>query len=139
MDRVSLGHYVIGMEGVALLRTYLGAHKEKAQERIAEIRTFVNAPDRPPLALQFEVPEVDVGRGYAAWSTTYDTAPNPLISLEEPAVHTLIDSLLAGKALDAACGTGRRWKHGVCYDISTPSQCLFAGFSGCGVGSAAVS
>jgi len=42
MDRVSLGHYVIGMEGVALLRTYLGGHKEKAQERIAEIRTFVD-------------------------------------------------------------------------------------------------
>ena len=72
MDRVSLGHYVIGMEGVALLRTYLGGHKERAQERIAEIRTFVNAPDRPPLAWQFEAPEVDVEHGVGQAAPSHD-------------------------------------------------------------------
>lgn len=111
MDRVNLGHYVVGMEGVALLRSYLSANKEKANTRIAEIRQFVTIPDQPPLALQFEVPEVAVHKGYAAWATTYDVIPNPLISLEEPVVRTLIDSLPIGNAVDAACGTGRHTKY----------------------------
>lgn len=111
MNRVSLGHYVLGMEGVALLRTYLGPNKDKALERVAEMRTFVNRPEQPPLALQFAVPEVGVTGGYASWSSTYDMMPNPLIAIEEPAVHTLLDQFPAGVALDAACGTGRHSKY----------------------------
>lgn len=107
MDSVNLGHYVLGMEGVALLRTYLGPDKGKAQERVTEIRNFVNCPEQAPLALQFEVREVDVAHGYAAWSSTYDVFPNPLIAIEEPAVHSLLDQIPVGVALDAACGTGR--------------------------------
>jgi ubiquinone/menaquinone biosynthesis C-methylase UbiE len=111
MDRVNLGHYVVGIEGVALLRSYIGADQEKANTRVDEIRQFVTNPDQLPLTLQFEVPEVDVQKGYAAWATTYDAMPNPLIAIEEPAVRALIDSLPIGTAVDAACGTGRHTKH----------------------------
>jgi len=111
MNRVNLGHYVLGMEGLALLRTYIGPHNDTAEERIAEIRTFVNSPEQPPLTLQFDVPEADVPNGYALWSSTYDVFPNPLIAIEEPAVHALLDPLPVGVALDAACGTGRLSKY----------------------------
>jgi ubiquinone/menaquinone biosynthesis C-methylase UbiE len=111
MNRVNLGHYVLGMEGMALLRTYMRPNNDKAEERVEEMRTFVNSPAQPPLTLQFDVPEVDVASGYASWSSTYDVFPNPLIAIEEPAVHALFDPLPVGVALDAACGTGRHSKY----------------------------
>ena len=54
-----------------------------------------------------DVPELDAHAGYAAWSGRYDELPNPLIQLEEPVVRRLLDEVPPGRALDAACGTGR--------------------------------
>ena len=48
----------------------------------------------------------DTRAGYRIWSASYDTF-NPLIAVEEPLVRELLDALPAGRALDAACGTGR--------------------------------
>ena len=45
--------------------------------------------------------------GYARWATSYDEAANPLIRVEQPVVRALIDRVSPGRALDAACGTGR--------------------------------
>jgi SAM-dependent methyltransferase len=51
--------------------------------------------------------EVGVGPGYALWSASYDTEPNPLIFLEEPATLALLGDVSGKDVLDAACGTGR--------------------------------
>jgi ubiquinone/menaquinone biosynthesis C-methylase UbiE len=45
--------------------------------------------------------------GYTAWAETYDQAANPILHLEGPVMAELFASLEPGRALDAACGTGR--------------------------------
>src|SRR5262249_30753086 len=54
-----------------------------------------------------DVPELDVRDGYSRWSTTYDLPGNPLVAVEQPLVWGLLDDATPGRALDAACGTGR--------------------------------
>ena len=61
----------------------------------------------PSLKFQLDIPNMDVESGYRLWADTYDDLHNPLIAIEEPIVRRLIDPLPAGRALDAACGTGR--------------------------------
>jgi len=45
--------------------------------------------------------------GYQLWADTYDDFHNLLVAVEGPIVRQLIDSVPPGRALDAACGTGR--------------------------------
>ncbi len=106
MGRLNLGHYVIGMEGVALLRDWL-VGGPRPDERVRRIAEFVAQPAAGLLTTVVDVPEKDVEHGYREWASTYDGLPNPLIFVEEPAVRALIDALPAGDAVDAACGTGR--------------------------------
>jgi SAM-dependent methyltransferase len=108
---VSLGHYVLGVEGLALLRTWLTGDRAAARAREEEVRTLVNRPADPPLATRFDVTELDFQAGYGAWAPTYDTTPNPLTRLEETVVRELIDRVPPGRALDAACGTGRHTRY----------------------------
>jgi SAM-dependent methyltransferase len=49
---------------------------------------------------------VSTAEGYDGWAPGYDE-PNDLIDLEQPVVREILDRLPAGRALDAACGTGR--------------------------------
>ena len=107
------GHYLVGIQGLALLRQAITGPRERAAARFGELRGLVTDPDpsASPLGVEIEVAETDVVPGYARWAATYDTVPNPLIHAEEPVVHALIDALPAGRALDAACGTGRHTKY----------------------------
>jgi SAM-dependent methyltransferase len=57
------------------------------------------------------LPERSVHDGYADWSKTYDVPGNPLIHLEESVLLPLLAALPVGRALDAACGTGRVSEH----------------------------
>jgi ubiquinone/menaquinone biosynthesis C-methylase UbiE len=107
MKRASLGHYVLGLEGLALLRTWLTGDPAALEARIEEIRKIVNNPAAPPLAIRFDTEEFDFRAGYASWAAHYDAMPNPLIHCEESVVQALIDRSPPGMALDAACGTGR--------------------------------
>ena len=50
------------------------------------------------------LPPVDA---HALWASTYDRAPNPILSLEERYVEPLLPSIAALDVLDVACGTGR--------------------------------
>ena len=111
MARVHMGHYVLGVEGLALMRTWLTGDRAQAERRVAEIARFLAHQGDPPMSLEFEAPEESVRSGYARWATTYDVMPNPLIRLEQPVVHALIDAMPVGVALDAACGTGRHTRH----------------------------
>lgn len=111
MSRVNAGHYVLGTAGLALLRRWLVADDVELERRVEELSRLTGAPDAGPLAIRLDAPELDVRAGYARWSASYDTAPNPLIQVEEPVVRAMIDAVPAGDALDAACGTGRHTAH----------------------------
>jgi SAM-dependent methyltransferase len=111
MGRVNAGHYIVGVEGLALLRTWLTGERTQADRRIEELTRFMADPQGPPLVIELDVPEADVVSGYSRWASTYDGGPNALIYAEQPIVRALIDALPPGRALDAACGTGRHTKY----------------------------
>jgi SAM-dependent methyltransferase len=98
--------YLLGLEGIALLRAYAGEHDaEFTEARIAEIRRMLADPalDTAPL----ESDRTDTVTGYGIWSQTYDAPGNGLFPVEEPILDEILAPLPPGVALDAACGTGR--------------------------------
>jgi ubiquinone/menaquinone biosynthesis C-methylase UbiE len=107
MRPVRLGEFLIGVEGLAVLRHVVTGDDAMVRARLAEIARFSTGLDEPPLGLAIDVPELDVVPGYARWAATYDDMPNPLISVEERVVEDMIARIPVGRALDAACGTGR--------------------------------
>jgi ubiquinone/menaquinone biosynthesis C-methylase UbiE len=108
---VRLREFLVGVEGLALLRGLFAGSDDAAARRIDEVRRIVAEAEADTFALGADVPELDVRDGYARWSDTYDQPGNPLISVEQPVVWGLIDELPPGRALDAACGTGRHARH----------------------------
>jgi ubiquinone/menaquinone biosynthesis C-methylase UbiE len=104
---VRLRELLVGVEGLALLRGLLTGTDEAAHRRIDEVRRIVADAEADTFALGADVPARDVGDGYARWSQTYDEPGNPLIAAEQAVVWSLLDELAPGRALDAACGTGR--------------------------------
>ncbi|HEX2134133.1 MAG TPA: class I SAM-dependent methyltransferase [Actinophytocola sp.] len=97
--------YVLGLEGLALLRSFTGEHDRAfVDARLAEIRrllvdeTFVDAA--------VDVRRLDTVDGYRLWARAYDDPDNAAF-LDEALLTELVDPLPAGVALDAACGTGR--------------------------------
>lgn len=97
--------YMLGLQGVALMRAFNGEYdREFTEARIAEIRAMLDC------ASQFGegaiTRPITATEGYDAWAERYD-GPNDLIDLEEPIIRPIIDRLPIGPALDAACGTGR--------------------------------
>lgn len=101
--------YLLGVEGLALLRAWAGEgdHDEPfIRRRIEAVRRLL---DDPELAA---VPGVSVGRdatapAYAQWAPTYDDPDNGLFAMDQPIIDEILDGLPVGTALDAACGTGR--------------------------------
>lgn len=79
--------------------------------RIDEIRKIVARMDDPRFAVGLDAEELDPRTGYAASAPGYDNTANPLIEAEQPIVEELLADVPAGRALDAACGTGRHAKH----------------------------
>jgi hypothetical protein len=108
---VRLREFLVAVEGLALFRTLVEGGDETAKSRIGEVRRIVSADDEATYGLGTDVPELDARSGYARWAATYDRPGNPLISVEQPTVWGLLDALPAGRALDAACGTGRHAAH----------------------------
>ena len=101
---VRLQELLVGVAGLALLRNLYDGSDEAASERIDDVRRVL-ADDS--LSAGELTPEADARTGYGAWSESYDEPGNPIVALEEPAVRALVESLPPGRALDAACGTGR--------------------------------
>ena len=98
--------YLLGLEGIALLRAFAGDHDRAFTEaRIAEIRRLLDSPALTGDGVTAEV--VGTVAGYRGWSRTYDEPGNGLFADEEALVHEMLDAFPAGVALDAACGTGR--------------------------------
>ncbi|RZS32474.1 methyltransferase family protein [Herbihabitans rhizosphaerae] len=98
--------YLLGVEGIALLRAFTGEHdREFVEARLAEIRALLADESLADSAV--EVDRVDPVEGYGIWSSTYDDGPNAAFDIESPLVKEIVDALPTGVAVDAACGTGR--------------------------------
>lgn len=99
--------YLLGVEGMALMRAWAGDFdREFVERRLTEIRRLL--ADEP--LRDHDGVEVVVGdsvTGYRQWAGSYDEPRNGLFDLDEPVVHPILDDLPPGVALDAACGTGR--------------------------------
>jgi SAM-dependent methyltransferase len=102
----TLGEYVLGVEGLALLRLAFTSDAGGRAARTAEIRDLLGQLDRGPRLRTPIGTEYSIESGYRQWSASYDR-PLRLFSIEEPAMQALITSIPPGTALDAACGTGR--------------------------------
>jgi SAM-dependent methyltransferase len=104
--------FLLGLEGVALLRAFAGDDlgREFVEARIAETRVLLDRA-APAMGRGSEVGQVGTVDGYRAWAAAYDDPGNPLIAVEEPVVRQILSSFPAGSALDAACGTGRHAEH----------------------------
>src|SRR5688572_16231051 len=99
--------FLLGLEGVALLRCLTeGASPSYLDARLAEIRTLLDV-DLGPYEKRIPLGTTSTTSGYDVWATTYDDGTNPLLRAEQPTVDALLDALPPGRALDAACGTGR--------------------------------
>ncbi|HYK65034.1 MAG TPA: methyltransferase domain-containing protein [Patescibacteria group bacterium] len=100
-------HYALGLAGVAVIRNWMNGG-ETAEQCANDLRSLANRfAEDPSLSFQLDIPNMDVESGYQLWADTYDDLHNPLISVEEPIICRLLDSIPPGRALDAACGTGR--------------------------------
>ena len=102
---VATSELLVGVEGLALLRHLYDGGDEHAAARLAEVRAIVAATTPGPAAEP--IAEAAPRDGYAAWAASYDEPGNPIVELEQPAVWSMLADLPAGRALDAACGTGR--------------------------------
>jgi SAM-dependent methyltransferase len=98
----TLNELMVGVEGLALLRTlYTGAAEDRVA-RLSETRALLAGPP----ATERIGDELDLIEGYTRWSPTYDR-PLRLFGIEEPPLRRALDALPPGEVLDAACGTGR--------------------------------
>jgi ubiquinone/menaquinone biosynthesis C-methylase UbiE len=104
---LQLREFLAGVEGIALMRGLFTASDEDARRRIEELREIIAEPGDERFSEVVEIPPFEVADGYERWSTTYDSPGNPLISAEQPVVWKLVERIPPGRALDAACGTGR--------------------------------
>jgi ubiquinone/menaquinone biosynthesis C-methylase UbiE len=108
-DRTLYQHplaYLLGLEGIALLRAFSGAYdREFTLARFREIRELLESPDA--LGTGIEARPLSTREGYDRWAAWYDDQPNQLLEIEQPIVREILDGLPVGVALDAACGTGR--------------------------------
>jgi ubiquinone/menaquinone biosynthesis C-methylase UbiE len=119
MPKVRPVHYVLGVAGISLIRNW-AANPQVAKSRMTDLASLVQRLGKGgPFDLEMDIAEIEVRAGYREWAATYDSLPNPLISVEEPLVHHLIDQIPRGRVLDAASGTGRhaRYLHSRGHDV----------------------
>jgi ubiquinone/menaquinone biosynthesis C-methylase UbiE len=104
---VRVREILAGFTGLGLLRGLLDGEDRDAEARVEELRRVLDAASDEEYGAGFDTPELTVVAGYSVWASTYDKPGNPVISAEQPAVWSLLAELPLGRAVDAACGTGR--------------------------------
>jgi ubiquinone/menaquinone biosynthesis C-methylase UbiE len=103
-----LGHHLLGIEGLALLRAGRSVDEASRLRRADEMRTIAARLDELPYSVTREAPPVASEIGYAAWASSYDAPGNVTVALEQDVVHALLGELPTEcSVLDAGCGTGR--------------------------------
>jgi ubiquinone/menaquinone biosynthesis C-methylase UbiE len=93
--------FTAGLHGLGLLRSWPYLDVDAARTSLSDLER--EARDR---TLE-RVDILETSPGYTAWSPSYDERMNPLVLAEQPAMSALLDGIPSGRALDAACGTGR--------------------------------
>lgn len=101
---MQLREFLLGIEGLALLRGMAWGTDQAARQRIDEIGEIVANDD---FRETIDRPIFDVSDGYERWASTYDEPGNPLIAAEQPVLWQLLEGAGPGRALDVPCGTGR--------------------------------
>jgi ubiquinone/menaquinone biosynthesis C-methylase UbiE len=104
--RARIRELMLGVEGLALMRGAIDGTDDFIAARIDEI-TKIADPGTSAIPPEESLAELDLADGYQVWSENYDALPNFLLTAEEPVVDRLLSGLPPGRALDAACGTGR--------------------------------
>ena len=99
--------YLLGLEGIALLRGFNGEYdRDFTLARLREIRTLLDSADE--LGVGVEAHPITTREVYGGWAEFYDEpGRNQLVDIEQTVVREILDGLPVGVALDAACGTGR--------------------------------
>lgn len=99
--------YLIGLEGIALLRAWGGEFDEQfVAARLAEVRQMIE--DEALVANPgVRVEPNATGNAYRQWAQTYDDPGNGLLELDLPFIDAILDELPLAVAVDTACGTGR--------------------------------
>jgi ubiquinone/menaquinone biosynthesis C-methylase UbiE len=98
--------YLLGLEGIALLRAFSGEYgRDFTTARFREVQMLLDSAEQ--LGSGVDVHPITTREGYERWAPFYDEPGNQLLEIEQPIVREILDSLPAGVALDAACGTGR--------------------------------
>ena len=98
--------YLLGLEGIALLRAFCGVYdRDFTVARLREIQALLDSVEE--LGEGVEARPMTTREGYARWAPYYDEPGNQLLDREQPVVREILDGLPVGVALDAACGTGR--------------------------------
>jgi SAM-dependent methyltransferase len=99
--------YLLGLEGIALLDAWAGAHdREFVDTRLAEIRRLLDDGKLRNRGVLAE--RVSTVAAYQQHSAGYDAeAGGGLFAADEPVVAGYLSGREPGVALDAACGTGR--------------------------------
>jgi ubiquinone/menaquinone biosynthesis C-methylase UbiE len=99
--------YLLGLEGLALLRAWAGDFdKEFVDRRLSEVRRLL-ATEALAGHHGVMVNRADTLTGYRQWAATYDEPRNSLFDADEPVMHQIIEAFPPSEALDAACGSGR--------------------------------
>ena len=93
----------LSLAGLALVRNWLVGERETIDAVLDELERICSLPRGE----WEEVPLRSAEEGYAAWAGTYDVRANPVLQIEGPFMADLFAGLEPGRALDAACGTGR--------------------------------
>ena len=97
--------YLLGLEGVALMRAFAGEHDRAFTEaRIEEVRGLVDRAN--DLGPGIDLPPLTVADGYDGWAVTYDGEDNGCFPMRDDVLTPMLDALTPGRVLDAACGTG---------------------------------
>ena len=98
--------YLLGLEGIALLRAFSGVYdRDFTVARLREIQALLDSAEE--LGEGVEVRPMTTREGYDRWASSYDEPGNQLLDVEQPIMCEILAGLPVGVALDAACGTGR--------------------------------
>ncbi len=108
-SRTTLGHYALGVAGLALLRDWHSGSAQTDERRDELVAMATTAATDAWLTLPLPTPELDVVSGYSLWADGYD-GPNPMIEAEEAVVNPILAEIAEPGvvALDIGCGTGRK-------------------------------
>jgi ubiquinone/menaquinone biosynthesis C-methylase UbiE len=88
------------------MRQLADGAEDEARARLDDVRRLLDEPE-PAAEDDVQWVELDVVDLYRVWAATYDEASRPVRAIEQPVVWSLLEEAPPGRALDAACGTGR--------------------------------